>query len=95
VQAGWTWYRKRQPLKESQITQNNSADVQLKEQQKKLLMASRQKRLMADTGKLSVLVTDLKAQVDASTTTTLPVDTIKKADEIEKLAHNLKKQLKP
>jgi hypothetical protein len=50
---------------------------------------------MADTDKLSVLVTDLKAQVDASTTTTLPVDTIKKADDIEKLAHNVKKQLKP
>jgi hypothetical protein len=43
---------------------------------------------------LLALVTDLKAQVDKSpATNTLPVDEIRKADEIEKLAHSLKQEL--
>jgi hypothetical protein len=36
----------------------------------------------------------LKAQVDKSTKDTLSVDVIKKAEEIEKLAHSVKERMK-
>jgi hypothetical protein len=64
------------------------------EQQAKLQNNDRQKRLVADTDKLLALATDLKAQVDKSTKDTLSVDVIKKADEIEKLAHSVKERMK-
>ncbi len=57
-------------------------------------MTERQKRLAADTEKLFALATDLKAQVDKSTKNTLSVNVIKKADEIEKLAHSMKEQMR-
>jgi hypothetical protein len=64
------------------------------EQQEKLRNNDRQKRLVADTDKLLSLATDLKAQVDKSTKDTLSVDVIKKAEEIEKLAHSVKERMK-
>ncbi len=64
------------------------------EQQEKLRNSDRQKRLVEDTDKLLALATDLKAQVDKSTKDTLSVDVIKKADEIEKLAHSVKERMK-
>ena len=64
------------------------------EQQAKMQNNDRQKRLVADTDKLLALATDLKAQVDKSTKDTLSVDVIKKADEIEKLAHSVKERMK-
>jgi hypothetical protein len=64
------------------------------DRQEKLRNDDRQKRLVADTEKLLVLATDLKAQVDKSTKDTLSVDVIKKADEIEKLARSVKERMK-
>jgi hypothetical protein len=64
------------------------------EQQEKLRNSDRQKRLVADTDKLLALATDLKAQVDKSNKDTLSVDVIKKAEEIEKLAHSVKERMK-
>ena len=64
------------------------------EQQAKLRNTDRQKRLVADTGKLLSLATDLKQQVDKSTKDTLSVDVIKKAEEIEKLARSVKERMK-
>jgi hypothetical protein len=64
------------------------------EKQAKLRNDDRQKRLVADTEKLLTLATDLKAQVDKSTKDTLSLDVIKKADEIEKLAHSVKERMK-
>jgi hypothetical protein len=69
-------------------------DPHRNEQQEKLRNNDRQKRLVADTEKLLMLATDLKAQVDKSTKDTLSVDVIKKADEIEKLAHSVKERMK-
>lgn len=57
-------------------------------------LAARQKKLVADTDRLLALAADLKAQVHNSPgSNTLSVDEIKKADEIEKLAHSLKQNL--
>ena len=64
------------------------------EVQEKLRNSDRQKKLVADTDKLLSLATDLKEQVDKSTKDTLSVDVIKKADEIEKLAHSVKERMK-
>jgi len=60
----------------------------------KLQNTGRQKQLEADTDKLLALATDLKAKVDKSTKDTLSVEVIKKADEIEKLAHSMKERMK-
>ena len=64
------------------------------QKQAEMRNVDRQKRLVADTDKLLELATDLKEQVDKSTKDTLSVDVIKKADEIEKLAHSVKERMK-
>ena len=64
------------------------------EQQAKLRNNDRQKRLVADTDKLLALATDLKQQVDKTDKGILSVDVIKKAEEIEKLAHSVKERMK-
>ncbi|HXC97584.1 MAG TPA: hypothetical protein VNU92_17925 [Edaphobacter sp.] len=57
-------------------------------------MTERQKQFAADTDKLFALATDLKEQVAKSTKNTLSVGVIKKADEIEKLAHTMKERMR-
>ncbi len=64
------------------------------EQQEKARSTDRQKRLVADTDKLLALATDLKQQVDKTNPNILSVDVIKKAEEIEKLAHSVKERMK-
>jgi hypothetical protein len=63
-------------------------------EQRRMLISERQKRLVADTDKLLALTTALKEQVDESNKDILSVDMIKKADEIEKLAHSVKERIK-
>ena len=62
--------------------------------QEKARNDDRQKRLVADTQKLLALATELKADVDKTNKDTLSVDVVKKADEIEKLAHSVKEKMK-
>jgi hypothetical protein len=54
----------------------------------------RQKRLENDTAKLLSLATELKEQVDKTNKDIMSVDVIKKADEIEKLAKDVKDRMK-
>jgi hypothetical protein len=54
----------------------------------------RQAALKADTDKLLKLATELKASVDRSKENTLSIDVLKKAEEIEKLAHSVKDKMK-
>jgi hypothetical protein len=49
---------------------------------------------VADTEKLVALTTALKEQVDESNKDILSLDMIKKAEEIEKLAHSVKERIK-
>jgi hypothetical protein len=72
----------------------NPLNASRAEQQERMRNSDRQKRLVADTDKLLALATDLKAQVDKSNKDTLSVEVIKKADEIEKLAHSVKERMK-
>jgi hypothetical protein len=65
----------------------------LAERQEKLLNSSRQKRLVLDTQRLVALANELKAAVDKSDKDTLSLDVIRKADEVEKLAHSVKEKM--
>jgi hypothetical protein len=67
--------------------------MQLVEQQK-MRVAERQKRLVEDTDKLLELSTALKEQVGDLNKNILSLDMIKKADQIEKLAHSVKERIK-
>lgn len=62
--------------------------------QVKMRNIDRQKQLVEDTEKLLALANELKADVDKSTKDTLSLDVVKKADEIEKLAHSVKEKMK-
>ena len=50
----------------------------------------RQKRIVDDTAKLLRLATELKADVDKSNKDQMSLEVIRKADEVERLAHDVK-----
>lgn len=54
----------------------------------------RKKQLAADSARLLKLATELKTEVDKTTKDTLSVNVIRKADEIEKLAHSVKENMR-
>jgi nitric oxide reductase activation protein len=54
----------------------------------------RQADIKRDTEKLLKLATELKESVDKTTESTLSLDVVKRAEEIEKLAHSVKEKMK-
>jgi len=56
--------------------------------------AERKKQIADDSAKLLKLATDLKAEVDKTNKETLSLAVIRKADEIERLAHSVKEKMK-
>lgn len=74
--------------------EDNALAARMAMQQAKGQNTDRQKRLVNDTDRLLALATELKQQVDHTDKNTLSVDVIKKADEIEKLAHSVKERMK-
>ena len=54
----------------------------------------RKKQIAEDSAKLLKLATDLKAEVDKTSKDTLSLAVIRKADEIERLAHSVKEKMK-
>jgi len=54
----------------------------------------RQALLRSDTEKLVKLTTELRDYVDKSNENVLSLDVLKKADEIEKLAHSVREKMK-
>jgi len=68
--------------------------AKMEEQQAKTRNVERQRKIVEDTAKLLSLATELKGDVDKSDKNTLSLDVIKKADEIEKLAHSVKEKMK-
>lgn len=92
-----------QPSAHSQIaapgqTRPTPAEAETEAQQKhaaeKALNNKRQQDIKKDTDKLLELATELKQYVDKTNENTLSVDVIKKAEEIEKLAHTVKEKMK-
>ena len=66
----------------------------LEQDQAKMRNSERQKKLVDDTARLVSLANELKASVEKSNKDTLSLDVIRKADEIEKLAHSVKEKMK-
>jgi len=66
----------------------------MEEEQEKSRNSDRQKKLVSDTERLLALANELKAEVDKTNKDTLSLDVIRKADEIEKLAHSVKEKMK-
>jgi len=63
-------------------------------QQARMRNSDRQRQLVDDTQRLLSLANELKTEVDKSDKNTLSLEVIRKADEIEKLAHNVKEKMK-
>jgi hypothetical protein len=57
--------------------------------------AARRKQIADDSANLLKMATDLKAEVDKSNKDTLSLSVIRKAEEIEKLAHSVRDRVKP
>ena len=54
----------------------------------------RKRQITDDSARLLKLASDLKAEVDKTSKDTLSIGVIRKAEEIEKLAHNVKEKMK-
>lgn len=78
--------------------QRSPAEIEWANQQKvnaqKKLNEQRQQDIKTDTDKLLQLATELKQYVDKTNEHTLSVEVIKKAEEIEKLAHTVKDKMR-
>jgi hypothetical protein len=72
---------------------DQSRDRLARDMAKKANLA-RQAALRSDTDKLLKLAVELKDSVDKSSENVLSLDVLKKAEEIEKLAHSVKDKMK-
>ncbi len=69
-------------------------DQQTAKQNFEAANAERKKQIAEDSAKLLQLATDLKAEVDKTDKDTLSLNVIRKAEQIEKLAHGVKEKMK-
>ena len=82
-------------LPESQPTApEDEARSKLEREMAKKANQERQAALKKDTDKLLKLATELKEYVDKTNENMLSMDVVKKAEEIEKLAHSVKDKMK-
>ncbi len=75
----------------------NERDENLEKMEKdrvKRLNKERQERLKRDTDQLLTLATQLKQYVDRTNENILSIDVIRKAEQIEKLAHQVREKMK-
>jgi hypothetical protein len=75
--------------------QMKMSEPQAKQQNFDAADAGRKKELSDKSAELLTLAMALKAEVDKTNKDTLSLNVIRKADEIEKLAHNVKEKMKP
>jgi hypothetical protein len=66
----------------------------MNEERMKALNSDRHKRLEDDASKLLALSTELKSDVDKANKDELSLDVMRKAAEIEKLAHDVQSRMK-
>ena len=69
-------------------------DDQIQREQAAAAAKMRQEQILRDSEKLFQLTAELKDQIDKANGQILSVDAIKRAEQIEKLAHSLKGKLK-
>jgi nitric oxide reductase activation protein len=70
------------------------AHAKIEKEMAKQRNEARQAELKSDTEKLLQLSTELKEYVDKTNENILSLDVIRKAEEIEKLAHSVKEKMK-
>ena len=76
------------------VAPRDERTVKMEDEQAKLRNAERQKKLVEETTRLLALANELKAAVDKSDKNTLSLDVVRKADEIDKLAKNVRDKMK-
>jgi hypothetical protein len=86
-------------LPEANRPPDANAQMEMREQQGKkqnidAANLERKKQISDDSAKLLKLAGDLKAEVDKTSKDTLSLGVIRKADEIERLAHSVKEKMK-
>jgi hypothetical protein len=74
--------------------QNDINDQQTKKDSFEAANAERKKQINDESAKLVKLAAELKTEVDKTDKDTLSIGVIRKADEIEKLAHDVKEKMK-
>jgi hypothetical protein len=74
--------------------QEDEQHARIEREQAKKLNEQRHENLKRDTDKLVKLSNELKQYIDKSNENVLSLDVIKKAEEIEKLAHSVKEKMK-
>lgn len=82
------------PQQERPPKENEEWITQQQREQARQRNVERQKKLKQDTDRLLELATELKQYVDRSNENTLSVDVVKKCEEIEKLAKDVKNKMK-
>ncbi len=82
------------PQQQGPLSPEEEARKKMERDMAKKANQERQAALKRDTDKLLKLSTELKEYVDKSNENMLSVDVIKKAEEIEKLAHSVKEKMK-
>ena len=74
--------------------QAKTPDPQAQKQTRDSAHSESEKQIVEENAKLLKLATDLKKEVDRTTLDTLSITIIRKADQIEKLAHSLREKMK-
>jgi len=69
-------------------------EKQMERDRAKKLNKDRQAAIKRDTDKLLALATELRDYVDKSNENVLSLDVVRKAEEIEKLAHHVRERMK-
>jgi hypothetical protein len=85
---------KRPPIPGQEPSPENDNLIRQEKEMAKKANQERQAQLKRDTDKLFQLSTELKQYVDKTNENVLSLDVLKKADEIEKLAHSVKTRMK-
>jgi hypothetical protein len=75
-------------------TSQTQAEKEMLERQLREANKKRQQDIRTDTDKLLQLAAELKAAVDKSNEHLLSLDVVRKADEVEHLAHRVKEKMK-
>jgi hypothetical protein len=86
--------QRRMPSIEQGRPQIDEQELKRQRDQAKKLNEERQEALKRDTDRLLQLSTELKEYVSKSNENMLSVDVVKKAEQIEKLAHSVKEKMK-
>jgi hypothetical protein len=86
--------RQLDPLAEQKAGGEDSPRRKMERDMAKKANEARQADLRRDTEKLLKLATELKGSVDKTNESMLSLSVIKKAEEIEKLAHSVKEKMK-